>query len=472
MANDDEDHYEATADSGSDESFVKPNKESIYRRSLARLETDVSRSKRHVVPDSSTPPKHPAWYTKEGIQAYETSLKNMTGLQWLETLVPLTRSIQKYNLKRDLPKDFIAGCTVGFMIIPQSLSYAKLAGLPVQYGLYSSLVPIYAYAFFGTSRQLAVGPVALVSLTVANGIGKLLSKQGISSSDKKVYAAAYVAAAIQTSFLVGVLYLILGILRLGFITVLLSHAVVSGFISASAIIIGCSQIKYFFGYSIAQTEILDHIFQELVKGIHQFNWRPFLVGIFALALLIFMKNIGKYVPQLNYLRVLGPLTVTIIGIILDVIVNFPKHDIPVVGTIPKGLPDSTIHYWTPLHGFDQLIPVVLSVALVGFMESISIAKKLAAFHKYSINPSSEFVGLGMANFLGSMTGAYPVTGSFSRSAVNNDTGAQTAVSSFFTATIVLFVLLFLTPIFERVVRSSCVAEWQVFNSISHLAFFC
>jgi sulfate transporter 4 len=468
----------SSVDSGTAaEDSVTNGTSTIHRETFIRVAEDAVQSKRHVVPDAKVAPSNPVWYSREGVQSYQEQVLNMTPEEWLHAIFPVTKCLKVYDWKTTLPKDLIAGCTVGFMVIPQSLSYAKLAGLPVQYGLYSAMLPIFVYSVFGTSRQLSVGPVALVSLVVANGIGSLLKKQGVSSTDK-AYKQLYIAAAIQTSFLVGVTYLILGLLRLGFVTILLSHAVVSGFISASAIIIGTSQLKYFFGYSIAQTEILHHICQELVKGLDQFNWRTFLLGISALALLIFMKEIGKYVPQLKYIRVLGPLTVTIFGIILDAAINLPHHDIPIVGTIPKGLPSSTIHYWTPIHDFNELAPVVLSVGLVGFMESIAIAKRMASQHKYSIDSSSELVGLGLSNFLGSMAGAYPVTGSFSRSAVNNDTGAQTQLSGIVTGVIVLFVLLFLTSIFEKVVSFSLVISTFIMSSYlpflaasqSHLRF--
>ena len=165
----------------------------------------------------------------------------------LATFFPMLSWLATYDWRRCLLTDVIAGLTVGIMVVPQSMSYAKLAGLPVQVGLYSSLVPIYAYAVFGSSRQLAVGPVALVSLLLSTGLTMILESEGITPDNTEDYESIYATMALQISFLVGVCYILMGLLRLGFVTIFLSHAVVSGFTSAAAIIIGLSQIKYIFG---------------------------------------------------------------------------------------------------------------------------------------------------------------------------------------------------------------------------------
>lgn len=180
------------------------------------------------------------------------SCRSKSRMDWLFTLLPMSAWLSTYKWKSYLQNDIMAGLTVGVMIIPQSMSYAKLAGLPVQFGLYSSLMPIYAYAMFGSSRQLGVGPVAIVSLLLATGLTHFLENEGITpenTSDEE-YQQIYTTLALQTSFLVGLVYIVMGLLRLGFVTIFLSHAVVSGFTSGAAIIIGLSQLKYFFGYSI------------------------------------------------------------------------------------------------------------------------------------------------------------------------------------------------------------------------------
>ena len=184
--------------------------------------------------------------------------RSRSGKDWLQLFLPMTAWLSTYKWKSYLRDDILAGLTVGVMIIPQSMSYAKLAGLPVQFGLYSSLMPIYAYAIFGSSRQLGVGPVAIVSLLLATGLTHFLENEGITpdNTSKEEYETIYTTLAMQASVLVGFVYIAMGILRLGFVTIFLSHAVVSGFTSGAAIIIGLSQLKYFFGYPIPNTKSL------------------------------------------------------------------------------------------------------------------------------------------------------------------------------------------------------------------------
>jgi sulfate transporter 4 len=343
----------------------------------------------------------------------------------------------------------VAGITVGAMIIPQSMSYAKLAGLPVQYGLYSALVPVYAYSLFGSSRQLAVGPVALISLLLATGLGDLLPQGDLSDEE---YTQQYATLAIQVSFLTGLLYIGMGLLQLGFVTIFLSHAVVSGFTTGAAVIIGVSQLKYIFGYNVQRSDVLVGLLHNLFVNISQFNWKTFLMGSLSIITLVILKHIGKAYPKYKWVRAAGPLAVTVLTIIFTWAFNLEEWGIPVVGNIPQGFPQFTANLWTPISDFSGVMGVVISITIVGFMESIAIGKKLAAIHKYELDSSLELIGLGMANFMGAMFQSYPVTGSFSRSAVNNDTGAESGISGMVTATIVAMVLLFLTPVFEIMVR--------------------
>ena len=377
--------------------------------------------------------------------------QDKTPSQWLETFLPMWSWLKTYNVKTSLGNDLVAGLTVGVMIIPQSMSYAKLAGLPVEYGLYSALVPVYAYSFFGSSRQLAVGPVALISLLLSTGLSLILEdEEGFSPTENPVeYQERYNQLAVQTSFLVGVMYIIMGLCRLGFVTIFLSHAVISGFTTGAAVVIGMSQIKYIFGYDVKRSDRLHEIIQHVLEEINHFKWQTFLMGTLSIAALLFLKNIGKTYPKLKWLRAVGPLAVTTITIVLTVVLGLEDKGIPIVGDIPKGLPSVTISDWTPLGDINKLFVVVGSITIVGFMESISIAKQLASKHKYEIDSSLELIGLGMSNFLGGMFNAYPVTGSFSRSAVNNESGAQSGISAIVTATMVGFTLLFLTFVFEQ-----------------------
>lgn len=376
------------------------------------------------------------------------TMESKTSDDWIEIVLPCWRWLKMYPWKLTLPKDLLAGCTVGVMIVPQSMSYAKLAGLPVQYGLYSALMPVYAYAVAGSSRQLAVGPVALISLLLSTGLASVLESGGHNPTDAD-YQALYNRLAVQTSFLVGVTYILMGIARLGFVTIFLSHAVISGFTTGAAIIIGASQLKFVLGYDVERSDRIQEIIANILENIQEFSWKTFLLGLCSIVALVGLKYIGKHSKRFKWVRAIGPLAVTTVTIILTVAFSLDEKGIPIVGNIPTGLPNFTAGDWTPIESIDKLFVVVISIAIVGFMESIAIAKQLASKHKYEIDASQELIGLGMANFVGGMFQSYPVTGSFSRSAVNNESGAQSGISGAVTATMVGVVLLLLTPVFEN-----------------------
>lgn len=424
---------------------------SIHRRNLDRITSDAAQNQQHTVPDGKLSPSTEQQWTQKTMNSIKEHISQKSPMEWLETFVPMAKWLKTYDWKNTLVKDVVAGCTVGVMIIPQSMSYAKLAGLPVEFGLYSALVPIYAYALFGSSRQLAVGPVALVSLLLSTGLSHLLESQGITPEDAN-YAQLYATMSVQVAFLVGVMYIAMGILRLGFVTIFLSHAVVSGFTTGASVIIGMSQVKHIFGYNLPKSDVLHKNIINIANGIDQFNYKTFLMGIGSILALVFLKNLGKSKPKYKWIGPAGPLLVTVITILLTWGLGLDEKGIAIVQTIPKGLPSLTINMWTPIVDFGKLMQVVVSITIVGFMESIAIAKQLASKHKYEVDSSLELIGLGMANFLGAMFNAYPVTGSFSRSAVNNETGAQSGISGVITATLVGIVLFFLTPIFEQLVR--------------------
>eukprot|EP00980_Cylindrotheca_fusiformis_P030104 scaffold24377_cov132-Cylindrotheca_fusiformis.AAC.2 len=469
----------ADADTSSDGSFRNPPAPSttssnsggsggmtIHRRRLLHISNDGKQQTRYTVPKTTPATNNAAnANTNDPMVANHQrrrlgrrnsskskflccgcpSSKNNTPKYWLGIFLPCTKWLRTYDVRSNLLVDVIAGCTVGVMIVPQSMSYAKLAGLPVEYGLYSSLVPVLTYALFGSSRQLAVGPVALISLMLNTGLTDLMMDV---PRDDPTYDKQYQTLAIQTSFWVSVAYLIMGIFRLGFVTIFLSHAVISGFTTGAAVIIGMSQLKHIFGYDIENSKVLYELVGNLIDGIQDFNYKTFLLGAGSVLMLIAMKHYGKSVPKLKWMRPLGPLTVTVVSIILTYALDLESEGIPIVGHIPKGLPSFTTDEWTPISKLDQLWVVVVSITIVGFMESIAIAKQLASKHKYELDSSLELMGLGMANFLGAMFHSYPVTGSFSRSAVNNDSGAQSGISGMVTAILVGITLLLLTPIFE------------------------
>lgn len=385
---------------------------------------------------------------------------------WLETLVPMYRWLRAYDFKNDIVSDVISGLTVGLMVIPQSMSYAKLAGLPVIFGLYSSLVPIFIYAIFGSSRQLAIGPVALVSLLLKTGLEFALESTGKTYENTENYEEIYINMALQTSFLVGVVYVIMGILRMGFVTIFLSHAVVSGFTSAAAIIIGLSQLKYFFGYSISSTKTVHTLLRNIFKDIDQFNWKSFLMGSFCLGTLLGLKKISQMNKKFKWMRAAGPLLVTVLAIILQAAADLEDKGIEIVGKIPKGLPKYTGDKAISSDNLGPLAVVVTSIVIIGFMESIAISRQLASKNNYAIDPSTELIALGMASLFAGLFSGYPVAGSFSRSAVSNDTGSKSQISGLVTGIMVMMVLLFLTPVFELLVSLSTLYDIECSRSVN------
>ena len=434
-----------------------------HRQNLDRIQQDCASGNptRHTVHDpykkeldefSASAAAGPEQWIEKHKHNIKTMCQQRSCQDWAESAIPMVTWLKTYDWRRCLLSDIISGLTVGVMIVPQSMSYAKLAGLPVEYGLYSSLVPVYAYAFFGTSRQLAVGPVALISLLLNTGLTLVMENNDMTPENTENYTEIYGTLAIQTSFLVGVCYILMGVFRLGFITILLSHAVVSGFTSAAAIIIGMTQLKYVFGYDIPSDKSLHKMLYNIFKDIEKFNWRTFLLGFTCVAFLLGLKNIVKKYPKLYYFRALGPLIVTVVTIVLQATVDLEAQGIGIVGTIPRGLPSFSGGDAVAIEDIGQLSRVVISIVVVGFMESIAIAQQLAGKHNYEIDSSKELVGLGAANLCAGLFSGYPLTGSFSRSAVNNEAGAKSGISSIVTATLVGVVLLLLTPVFELLVR--------------------
>ncbi|KAK3287873.1 hypothetical protein CYMTET_4637 [Cymbomonas tetramitiformis] len=352
----------------------------------------------------------------------------------LETCVPATKWLRTYDHKAYLQDDLIAGLTVGIMIVPQSMAYALIAGLPTQYGLYSSIIPIYIYALFGSSRQLAVGPVALVSLLVEAGLRNL----GVDEDDEEEYAAY----AHTLAFLCGMFQIFLGIFRLGFIIDFLSHAVVSGFTSGAAVTIGLSQLKYLVGYKIEKSSSIYDTLSSAIKGIDDFQVGTFIMGSIWITMLLTFKHLGKTYPKLKMLRALGPLIVVVLSTMIVGFTRWNEQGMEVVGTIPSGFPPFTNdHKWDKT---GEVLGTAVTISFVGFMESIAIAKSLAAKHKYELDSNMELSGIGLSNAIGSFFGGYPITGSFSRSAVNNETGAKSGVAALVTASMVVFALLLLT----------------------------
>lgn len=328
-------------------------------------------------------------------------------------------------MKGDLP----AGITVGILLIPQGMAYAMIAGLPPVFGLYAALVPQVVYSILGTSRQLSVGPVAMDSLLVASGLGAL-KLSGIEE---------YISMAIFLALFMGVIQLVLGIIRGGFLVNFLSKPVISGFTSAAAIIIGLSQLKHLLGVDIERSSKFHEVIQSVWPKLPFVNYYSLVIGLSGIVIILLIKKWRKSFPV--------SLLVVVASILLMYFSGLHNEGVQIVGDIPKGLPAIQI----PSASYDQvleLLPIAVALALVAFMEAISIGKSIEHQHEdYKINPNQELIALGSANILGSIFSSYPTTGGFGRSAVNNEAGAKTGMASIIAAAVIAMTLLFLTPLF-------------------------
>ncbi len=346
----------------------------------------------------------------------------------LGQFLPITEWLPKYS-KNDFKGDLLAGLTVAIMLIPQGMAYALLAGLPPVYGLYAGIVPLLLYAFFGTSRQLSVGPVALVSLLVLSGVSQFAEPK----------SELFITLAITTALIAGLIQVVLGAFRLGVLIKFLSHPVISGFTSAAAFIIGFSQLRNLLGIDIPRSNKIYIIISDALMHLQQVNFVTLGIGIGAIVLMLVLKKIRKNMPVAIFAVIIGTAVVWVFG--LD------AYGVEIVGEIPKGLPGFTIPDLT-FKQFIDLFPLALTICLVSFIESLSIAKTIQSRHKeYKIIPSQELIALGLAKIGGAFFQAFPTTGSFTRSAINDEAGAKTGVSSIISASIISLILLFLTPLF-------------------------
>lgn len=341
-----------------------------------------------------------------------------------------------------LTNDAVAAVIVTIMLIPQSLAYALLAGLPAQVGLYASIAPLLAYAVLGTSRTLAVGPVAVISLMTATAAGGVAA-QG---------SPEYVAAALILALLSGLILAAMGLLRLGFLANLLSHPVVSGFITASGILIALSQLKHILGIR-ASGETLPEMLRTMAETLGQANGPTLVVGVASLLFLFWVRKGLKPLllkwgvkPRLaDLLAKAGPVFAVGASILAVVSLGLDARGVAVVGEIPTGLPPITIPMFDPELWSALFVPALL-ISVIGFVESVSVAQTLAAKRRQRIEPDQELVGLGASNIAAAFSGGYPVTGGFARSVVNFDAGAETPAAGAYTALGIAAAALFLTPL--------------------------
>lgn len=346
----------------------------------------------------------------------------------LKNHLPILDWLPNYQ-KAWLKGDLFAGITIGVMLIPQGIAYATIAGLPPIYGLYTALVPQIVYALLGTSRQLAIGPAAMDSLIVASGIGVLAS----------IGSEHFIVLAILLGFMVGFFQILFGFFKLGFLVNFLSKPVISGFTSGSAIIIGVNQLGNLLGIDIHRNNQFHIIITEIFTNLKSFNWMSLLLGGLSIITLLVIKKYFKKIP--------ASLVVVVVGIAVVYFLNLQNHGIIILEEIPQGLPNFKMPYFDK-ELMNELSGLAVTLALIGFMEAISIAKSIEVKHNnYKVKPNKELIALGFGNIIGSFFQSYPATAGFARTAVNDQSGAKTPLASLIAAIVVAISLLFLTPTF-------------------------
>ena len=346
----------------------------------------------------------------------------------IKKIIPILEWLPNYNTSL-FKGDLFAGITVGIVLIPQGIAYALIAGLPPIYGLYCALVPQVMYAIFGSSRQVAIGPVAMDSLIVATGVSTLAL----------VGSENYISIAILLALMVGTIQLIMGIFNLGFIVNFLSKPVITGFTSAVALIIGFNQFRNLLGLDFVQSDQIQIILQGIWLELGNFNYHTATIGLISMIIIIISRRVNKKIPNALMVVILGVLLMKYFG---NIFIN-----VSIVKDIPSGLPKFGI----PEFDFDlirNLLPIALTLVMVGYLETISIGKSLEAKQdEYRIRPNQELIALGISNMVGSLFKAYPSASSFSRSAINYESGAKTGMAALISVVMVLITLLFLMPLF-------------------------
>ena len=369
----------------------------------------------------------------------------------LNKIFPFLNWIGELKDPKILRADMIAGLTVALVLIPQSMAYATLAGLPEVYGLYIAFVPVFVAALWGSSRQLGTGPVAVVSTMTATMLTPVVIPMLGTEYTQEEYLALYIPTAMFLTLLVGLFQFSLGLFRLGAIVNFLSHPVIVGFTNAAALFIGLTQVSKIFGVEMpggASDHFLTVRILGVIENLGDTHPETLAMGIAAFVIMIGLK---KYAPKIP-----GVLVAVVLTTGVSYAIGFEKMGGKVVGTIPEGLPGFAMPAFN-LEAFSHLFIGAIIIAMVGFMEAISIAKAMAAKSKDRIDPNQELIGQGLGNIFGSFFQSYPASGSFSRSAVNFNAGAKTGFSSVVTAIIVVVTLLFLTPLLYHLPKATLAA---------------
>ncbi|WP_022834741.1 SulP family inorganic anion transporter [Salisaeta longa] len=348
-------------------------------------------------------------------------------MNWLR-MVPAARWATSYS-SETLRADAVAGVTVGVMLIPQAMAYAVIAGLPPIYGLYAALAPPLIYAVLGSSRHLAIGPVALDMLIVAAGLSGLAATG----------SAEYVALTIALTALAGVFQVGMGLAQFGFAANLLSRPVITGLTTAAAIIIAGSQLGTLMGISLPQSQYVHVLVTAAIQNVESTHLLSLAIGGGCVAVLVLLRRLAPWVP--------GALVVVVGATLVSWLGNVQAAGVDIVGSIPTGLPEPRLPDLS-LANIELLWPAALTLALVQFMKNASLGRVFATRHNYTINANQELVGIGAANAIGSLFQGIPASGSFSRSAVNDQAGARTPMANVMASVVIILTLLFLTPLFR------------------------
>jgi SulP family sulfate permease len=373
-------------------------------------------------------------------------------LDRLARFLPILQWGRRYH-RQALAGDLVAAVIVTVLLIPQSLAYALLAGLPAEMGLYASILPLVGYALFGTSRTLSVGPVAVVSLLTAAAVGRIAEPGSV----------GYLTAAVLLALMSGLLLLLMGLMRLGFLANFLSHPVVAGFITASGIIIAVGQVGNLLGVA-AHGDNLRELLTTLLAHIDAINWPTALVGVPALLVLFWVRSslrpllerLGVAPALAVHLARTGPVLLIIVTTLAAWLGGLDALGVALVGEVPSGLPVLALPVFdASLWG--ELAGAAVMISIIGYVESVSVGKTLAAKRRQRIDPDQELIGLGVANVAAAVSGGFPVTGGFSRSVVNFDAGATTQAASLFTAAGIGLAALLLTPLLAYLPKATLAA---------------
>ncbi|WP_235296303.1 SulP family inorganic anion transporter [Portibacter marinus] len=340
----------------------------------------------------------------------------------------LFADLKRYSLKK-LGGDLIAGLTVAVILIPQGMAYSLLAGLKPIYGLYAALVPLLIFPFLTTSKYLSIGPVALMSIIILGGVSAI-AEPGTSE---------YLGLVIASSFIAGIFQIAFSFMKLGNLTNFLSKPVMSGFISAAGVIIAISQLKFLFSLELPRRVSVINMVKDLAGDITNVNWFSLAIGLGAMLIIIFLKKIHKAIP--------GALIVVILGIILLTGFDLEQEGVPIIGEMPRGLPDVSLAFFQSKN-IIELLPTCLIIALIGFVGSYSISRTVGRLEEQlAVQPNRELFALGLSKVIGSFFSAMPSTGSFTRSAINYEVGARTQISSLITGLILVVTLLYFNNAF-------------------------